>query len=81
MLKLSLATTLFLSVAGTVMDSPVTSPNPITTISKKEKVEQILTLIQKIQNNIQNRESSGRVVIQNENPYNSGPIPSIPNPT
>lgn len=66
MLKLSLATTLFLSVAGTVMDSPVTNPsnsNANSPISKKEKAEQILALISKIQTKISERENRN----QNQN--------------
>ncbi len=75
MLKLSLATTLFLSVTGTIIDSPVTNPNTNPNISKKEKIEQYLALIQKVQNDIQNKERSGRVAPQNENQHNSKPFP------
>ncbi len=56
MLKLSLATTLFLSVAGSIMDSPTSLiPNS----PKKEKFKQVLTLIQEIQEKVEKTDKNG----------------------
>ena len=66
MLKLSLLVGLFLPVATTVLESPVTSS---LSSDKKIKVQEIFTLIETIQNGLQNNR---RIPVQ---PPSSFPIP------
>ncbi len=77
MLKLSLATTLFLSVAGSIMDSPAISIPP----DKKIKTQEIFTLIQTIQNGLQNNRTTPSQP-QNTELFQTFPIlyPQTPTP-